>query len=300
MSNQTLQIDFSRDLKNLLLNQLKSGGYHFNRKLELSKIVQQYFNITLREIKATPRTINISNRLKKNMPFGNVRRAFDNIIKLAESGRNMNHYQSKELINPDYKDRLLYDWGIYHLHLGLCNDHKDPRFIARTKDLLFVIVNDADFYCIDILDHDPIDSFANQELIETAHHNWPSLLSRHKINAIKVSPNKFLNANINTLRKSGVSYIFTVADGTMYISAGGGYATDGSSISVQMHTDKLLKSIRDLKNTVIKNEKELRSQINHKTGINIDHIKLKLMSWDNNTVTVLEENTKLNLNIPWV
>jgi hypothetical protein len=64
---------------------------------------------------------------------------------------------------------LLYDWGIHHIHFA-------P---GGTKDLLFACISPDTAYFITIMDHEKEGGsiiWANSDLIEIIHNNWPEIL----------------------------------------------------------------------------------------------------------------------------
>lgn len=293
-----LEINFGNDLKRMLLQQLRAGGYRFNTKDSVHEIARQYFNVLFREISAQPRKVHVSKKLLSSLPTGDLRIAFDTIISNAKSGSLLNKYLSTELLNPSYKDALLYDWCIHHLHLGTKPDLGDPRFIERTNELLYVRVEDEDFYCIDILDHNPIDGFANQGMVQIVHDNWPHLINRFALNAAKVSPN-LTNEEIYKVRAVGATACVTVADGTIYIPSGGGYASDGSSITVTRNAGDLVARILSQEKAIRSCEINVRDQIAQVTGRCPRTIKITLKSWNPTGVECLERKTNSKLQIPW-
>ena len=77
----------------------------------------------------------------------------------------------------DELDKLLYDWGIFHFHLGK-DTGKD--YVGRTKELLYVFVYEKTAYFLDVLDHE----FYNSQLLEVINENWPQLLKKYELQGI--------------------------------------------------------------------------------------------------------------------
>lgn len=294
-----LQINFANDVKQVMLDQLKKAGFIYNTKLEVDDLVRQYFNIRFREVEVRPRQVHISKELSAKLPVGDLKIGYDNIVALAKSGGHLNSYLSMELLKPDYKDPLLYDWRIHHFHLGTLPDKGDQRFITRTNELLYVRVEADDFYCIDILNHDPVNGFANKQLIEIIHQNWPQLIARDRFSNIPQPTGDLSNEQIDKIRQANVTAFVSTSDGTAYMPAGGGYATDGSSIMVTRQADILLTHIFSVEEAVKADDSSVRQAVVDR-GIKCPRtIKVKLQGWDEQGVLAIEKKTDTKLRLMW-
>ena len=205
---------------------------------------------------------------------------------------------SQRLLEPEYRDLLLYDWGIHHLHLGIASCEKDPRFVARTNELLYVRVEPNDLYCIDILTHDPVDGFANQRLISIIHDNWPHLLQKYRIIGVNADPG-LTNDLIAKGRSVGVTTCISTRDGFTYFPMGGGYASDGSSIQATTSGNMLIQRLHILESAIKNHESKVRERIERAIGRCPCTIRVSLQSWDENGVTAVERKTKRRLKFAW-
>ncbi|MDQ5769577.1 hypothetical protein [Thiothrix subterranea] len=88
-----------------------------------------------------------------------------------EAGSDLTPYLSKSVLNPNFHDDLLNHWGIYHLHLG---EVLKNEFITRTGSLLYVRFDDKNAYFLDIREHG---AWAQQDIIQIIHDNWPHSIS---------------------------------------------------------------------------------------------------------------------------
>lgn len=294
-----LEINFKSDVKNKLLGQLQSTGYKVNKKDSVEDVVRYYYDTLLREISNKPRQIEISNQLQAKQLTGNTKLALEKIFERAKTGNSLNRYLSKKILIPKYNDLLLYDWGIHHLHLGLTLDNLDPRFISRTNELLYVRVQESKLYCIDILSHDSVYGFAEKNLIQIIHENWPDLISSHIVidNGSHID---LSSCDIHRLRESHVNTFVSTSDGTNYSPPGGGYASNGSSLNVTIKADMFLSKINSLENAIIQDEPSLRAQIMAAKGFKCPPtIKVRLQDWSETVLFAYEMKTKTHLSIPW-
>jgi hypothetical protein len=146
---------------------------------------------------------------------------------------NMRPHQGKEIDDPLYKDALLSDWGIHHLHLGTVLD--PDGFIKRTKPVLFTRVTNDCLYMIQIMDHGPgaEDVWSKQEIVEIIHRNWPDSIRQYRIKGIELE-RKATDSEIKQLRGAGILTMLEMKDGTIYMPVGGGIASDRTSLQVAL------------------------------------------------------------------
>lgn len=147
---------------------------------------------------------------------------------------------------------MLDDFGIQHFHLGTEPHPTNPKFVARTKMLLFALVKDDDFYSLGCYKHG---SWSKKILLDLIHANWPELISSYSIDAIGLQ-HSLDDSEHEELRKSGINVLTQRPDGKIHMGPGGGVALDGSSMKVTneiIETRKLCARIEKyLKDTVRK------------------------------------------------
>lgn len=293
---ENIQVNLMKDLKGLLLGQLQNGGFRFNRTLPVDAIAKQYFNIRISEIYLRPRKIHFSKQFSARQLTEKQKTAIDKIIDRSRMGKNLAPYVSKDFLDPENKDPLLFDWKIHHLHLGTNPDISDPRFIERTGDLLYVRVDPDDMYLIDVLDHDKIDGFANKSLIEIIHQNWPQILARWKCSTLQQHAENFTNQQIHVVREKCAMIFITVSDGTVYMPSGGGYAANGTSMQVVQCTNKTLAHINFYQRKILDSAQVIRDKIIEIKGSCPTYLKIRLQNWDEHSVQVLETKTNIAFN----
>ncbi len=159
------------------------------------------------------------------------------LIKLIVNGDNINPYLSDKIRDIKYQDKMLYDWGIYHFHLG---NRKPNGTIARTNILLFARVTDSHVYFIQYLKHG---EWHNTELIEAIHQYWPDTIADRRIRNVHDIEPKLDGTIRHTLRKKNVNSLYQTTDGTVYAMLGGGLSTAGTSSYATLWAIKLMKDI---------------------------------------------------------
>ena len=171
---------FETDLVNACRETLNRLQFSVDDTWTLDQWLLASINGTRRSIPTQPRQVSTSVELRKSEAFGRHASAIARLAGMATLGRPLRPYLSKRMRQPLYQDRLLNDWGIVHFHLG-AHPHSRARFSARTGDLLYCAVTPSALLMLLVLDHAPVSSFANQQLVEVLHSNWPHVIARYKV-----------------------------------------------------------------------------------------------------------------------
>ena len=104
------------------------------------------------------------------------------LVQKFENGEDVSPHLSKGATSPAEFDGLLYDWGIYHFHLGETIDNQTGR-IKRTGPVLFAKIDDENVYCINIYCHgkNVQQPWTKQDLLKIIHNNWPQTIAKWKL-----------------------------------------------------------------------------------------------------------------------
>lgn len=272
--------DFLRDLDEGTYRILVGAGHSIPATLSRERLLFAQMNLGRRRISRRPRPVHRSRQLLARSPGREHSDALDRIEKACVRGDDLLAFQSTTMLDARYRDALFDDWGIQHLHLDLPTGKKakDPRFVRRAKELLFVLVRDSAVYFIDLLEHG--DSFLNDDLIEVLHTNWPKAIRPWLLAGIRpprVRPTREERiATQRDVRTHGVGTPTFVADGTGYCSIGGGYATDNTSIRDVSQADNLVQEIRELEESARENADLIAAQIQRMTGRRLAELKIEL------------------------
>lgn len=244
--------DFYTDWIQMLRGELQAEGYQVSPAENSFDVCKKYFNAQKRRISNQTRTVLVSKEFTCPPEY---EVAVDTIKDKAAKGEDLTPHLSKSILDADYNDSLLNDWGIHHFHLVTLPDPKDPRFVERTGPLLFARVTNEHFYLINVMEHG---SWTRKQLIEILHANWPDSLRSHKLHEIPGS--HYTEDEIRQFRGHNVQTLIDVSNGTVYAPLGGGYLTSGVSIEVVMQCDYLKACISKLEEYVKQNALHLAEQ----------------------------------------
>jgi hypothetical protein len=237
------EMDFVGDVTAMLRARLTGLGYQLPANVTAEGIRLRYFNLQHRLISQRPRTVHRANAFA--CPPG-VQAGLNLVEGKLTRGEDLRPHLSRGLLNIDYTDGLLNDWGIYHFHLGTTLDA--DGFITRTGLLLFARITEDDAYLIDVRAHG---AWTSLSLLQAVHANWPDTLDRFRLRGVvglayppgQRAPS---DAEIARLRRANVNVLHELSPGQVYAPAGGGYATDGTSVNVVRANDALVRWLRNL------------------------------------------------------
>lgn len=287
--NYKINISFLNDLKELMLSDLNAMGYSINRSETEEKICHKYFNLKKRLVDSSPKEIFISKEL--NCPPGKEA-VLETIRGKIMRGDDIKPYLSTKILDLEYNDPMLNDWGIYHLHLG--DITRRDGFIERTGPLLYVRFDDKKAYFINVFSHD---DWANQDVIKIIHENWPESISKFILRGVTSVEKNFSNEEYRSLRNAGVSLLISIEPGVIYALLGGGYATSGTSLEVITTCDRIRKSLRESEKYVKENIKYLESLANEK-GISLEEeINFGLIIKENNKIFAYDKKSDFEFQI---
>lgn len=241
----TLTIDFSADWKAYMLSDIAGQGYQVASSETIDSISYKFFNVRRRRLQTRPRNVHESSEFQCPVNLSN---GYQSLKAKLAAGEDVTPHLSKSLLDVNYDDPLLNDWGIHHFHLG--QKVESSGFIDRTGPLLFAFVTPDDVYCINVFPHG---AWTEQELIKILHRNWPATIADFKLNGVLGLEHSVSNQDIAKLRKAGVQTMVEVGPGVVYAPMGGGYSTAGTSIRATMQSDNYRRIVRSLEEHVREN-----------------------------------------------
>lgn len=228
--------DFMADWSRIVLRALKAIDPQIDVTLSPQDLCFRFANWDKRQIAPGRRTIKLSKefRCPINRALG-LRQLKEKI----QRGVNLRPHLSTSVMNLNFDDGLLNDWGIYHLHLGTRPHRRNPAFVERTDEVVMARFDDTTAYLIDVGHHG---DWAQQRLLEIVHNNWPETIAQYKMKGIRLGHNIADNDRAK-LRKGGVQAFTEIGD-TVYFSPGGGYSTSGLSTEVVTMCDRIVYTLR--------------------------------------------------------
>jgi hypothetical protein len=222
----------------------------------LTDPIARWLDFRLRYIDPRPRAALKSNGFDSRLP-ADALRPLDRFVRLAESGVDLNPYQTKTIKTNDSSglkrqlrtDGLWADWGIHHAHLTEAPLVPGSDFSARSEWLLFFIVTNDELGLIDVRSHNQRELFQDVSLIETAIRSWPHFFDRFAFKSaagLQRQPQTDPES-IKVLRRGGVIQPLEV-DGKVYMPPGLGVTTASTSGRVSLARDKALQFSRNIEN----------------------------------------------------
>jgi hypothetical protein len=238
-----VKITLYEDWAGWLGDELKALGYNLDPNFSSQDVAMAYFNVMQRRIPAAPRRFELSSDF--SCP-PEVQAGFDWLREKSERGDDLNGHASRGITKANKFDPLLFDWGIHHFHLGTTLEANG--LVQGTKLVLLAIVQGAMIYCINIRPHGNSNPmlWAERELLEIVHSNWPDLIRQFKSDFTDVTP-KLNDEQYFTMREAGANAFLELKDGTVYLSPGGGFMLAGNSFSALTAHDRSASQFYELK-----------------------------------------------------
>lgn len=229
-------------LKRIFRQELEEIGYEVPEDISYHDLVYEYFVMHKRLIPTKKRKVCFS---RDFICPEKLRTALKTLVNEIEAGQNINPYLSRTMKDVEYKDKLLFDWNVYHLHLGETKD-KDG-YIRRTGALLFAMFDDENAYFINVYDHK--DHWTDKDILNSLNETWPEIMNRHKINAEPECD--FSSEELKHLRDANVNTIVKLRDGSSIYAPGLGLMTSGHSMAVMTQVTNLAHDIIGLRRYIL-------------------------------------------------
>jgi hypothetical protein len=226
----SFELDLYQDWSDALVARLVTAGFTVPPTLNSRECALAYFNVLYRAIPVRPR------RFQYPAGFQCPAVHFNGLQLLetaSQAGDNLMPWQSKTVVNAGFIDELYFDWGIQHFHLGEHADHNDPRFVARSAQVLLGIVHDDDVYCIDVREHGPKRPmlWVERDLLEIVERSWPDLIRPWLTTGRNLFP-PYDEEEYNRLRRAGIFQMVELRNGNIYAPPGGGMTTGKVGLNV--------------------------------------------------------------------
>jgi hypothetical protein len=253
-------MDFIKDLEIIAEDMLVHYGVDYSTTASGEDIIRMYLNVWFKLIEQQPRQVIKSSKLQNRIFDYDTQKGLIEIENKFLQGDNLNQHLSKMVLNDgEYPDYLFFDWGIYHLHLGVQPDTDDYRFVERTGNVLFLIITNDKAYFIDVRLHGKSEpaAFVRKDLLQIVADEWSWLLDRYRLPDVNDIENEINHPEqIKKMRKSGINTIHMI-NNKAYVPPGGGLTTNEASIKVAREYNRLYYMAKNAMKYVTDNRAEV-------------------------------------------
>lgn len=187
---------------------------------------------------------------------------YEILKKAITKGDNLQPFLTKNISSVCIQDKFLYDFGLYHFHLGRFfeKDYKGNVFIERSKNVALAVVRDDEIFMVSIEDHNKNSNpkiWSDTKYIETIHSDRPDLISNFKILGLSGSV-KTSDEDRLILRKKNANSSILLKDGTVYSSLMSPLMSSGNSLKAVMAIDYKIRFLNDVVDDIHSNEMFLK------------------------------------------
>ncbi|TKD45133.1 hypothetical protein [Azotobacter chroococcum] len=227
-----MQIDFRADLLSFVIHKLGAFGIK-PPSADLTECTLLLFKLQRRCPEAKPRQTRFSASFEVPRE---LQKGLQLLCDAIHRGDDLAPYLSRQTFNPNASDRLLDDWEILHLHMGM--EFQKNGLIEGTKIVSFVLVRDDFVYFIDALPHGNGHAtvWVQENLIHIIEKNWPELLpSNHSL----MTPDSLSSQERLNLRKKCVNVSVSKQSGEVIMAPGGGMMVNGTAVTDFMALQKI-------------------------------------------------------------
>jgi hypothetical protein len=139
-------------------------------------------------------------------------------------------------------------------------------FMKRSDSLLFVIIHEPCVHFIDIRPHGEDLVFAQKELLQIVHEEWPHILEHFRMRASGLRVTFDSPEDIHEQRKVGLTTIHAFGS-HVYRPTGGGLTTAGTSLKVGLEADSLYIAAKRAMGYIQQNGATIRRRIASRVGL---------------------------------
>jgi len=290
-----IEADFVADVRNELEGDLVGLGYPAvvatgDAYKDAHRVCMDHFNAFARRISQRARAVHWSAELtaRESTLAPALRAGLAAATTELEAGQDVRPRLSRSLKDRDFDDKMLNDWGIHHLHLGVVIE--SDGFVARTGDVLFVMVRPDDVYLLDVRGHG---AWTDADLVEIVHAQWPETLDAFRLNGVTgfdLTPRQRKN-----LRARNMNAGVTMKDGTFYAGIGGGLSASAMNFAAVRWGDMLLATAREVENAVRSfDPNKMADEVERVTGMRPARLIYRLVeTHDDHALVTVENATKL-------
>ncbi|MDP2359025.1 MAG: hypothetical protein Q8M31_23610 [Beijerinckiaceae bacterium] len=243
-----MEANFRHDVAQRCAAMLQAAGYMYPAGDDQATI-KTYVSVKHRRITTQPRKVHKAPyQVPAHLASGEAQ-----LLAKVQAGGDLWGHQSRKIGDVGVEDGMLNDYGIQHFHLGTKPDRKRPNLIEGTKEILFAVVKENDFYVLGIFDHK---AWSKQALIDVVQTNWPQLVDPY---VLKSGPGfevlglsrTYTDDEAAILRANGINVLTTGKDGSVRLGPGGGVTGLGTSLVATRDAIKLERHIKEMQQEAI-------------------------------------------------
>jgi len=282
-----INLDLIKDFENAILidiGELKRRGFKFfefnewkidNAGKEISKdkfkqdLIYTYANLRQRMVLSKPRKILYATNFQRLSGYEDGLKLLEDKITI---GNDLMSHLSRQIFNPKDMDGMLFDFGIYHLHLGTTPDTKYPFLIQGTKEILYCLFDHEYAYFLVIDDHG---KWNDLDLLRIIKDSFPQKLETWEIQGVVGFDHSITSEQRLKLRKSAINVPIEL-DGKYYISPGGGITTAKTSATAVLEMQRHYRRYKDIEKYV---KNYFASDSEMKLKLKTDTLNLSLQSF---------------------
>ena len=240
-----------------------SPPWTMRRKMKhrASFLVERVIAFRRRHIVPCKREVFVSNEIKCKLSCDEFLRfapIVEEIISDFRNGNDINGRLSEQADNPETNDAMLWEWNLYHLHLGKGKKNANSKLYQRTGHLLIVYIPEGtpSVYLIDVSEKHKNNNvvFSRKRYLEIIDNNWPELLSEYEMHGI--TPEHSLTDEERAALRSHHGNTLNHINGKMIGNPGIGITSAGSSVLHIMQADYFMNIIDQLEKQCRELQKE--------------------------------------------
>lgn len=266
--------DFKSDLIKELSRRFKRVGVKHS-SLNLDDMLMDYLTILKKWIPPKRRAVKYNPELWAQLPTHPRRSEIGHLERIFKEGGNLNHFQNKKLFQTQFHDHLAYEWNIYHLHLSVVRDRKNPFFVKQVSQLLFVFVDKEEAIFLGIDNHSA-GTFGDVKWLEILHDHFPYIIEPHRDESIEKIYPDINGIDRQSIWDKGYTLFGTNIRGEVYINPGLGRTTSGHSMQVSMHALDIVRWINKINKQFEVHSSQIAKSLN--IGISEPEFYLKFNS----------------------
>lgn len=200
---------------------------------------------------------------------------------------------SRQILNASQQDGMLFDWGIYHLHLGLARDLKRPMLLEGTKEVLYLIVDENTAYFLVIADHG---KWANKDILRIVKRDFPEKIDPYEMKGIIGLEHEYSEKDHLNLRKNGLNTI-TELDGRYYLSPGGGINSARGSLLSTTRLQQIIHWFDVAEKLINEHLEKLIYENPNKRVRDLCTIELTMESLQNDRIVVFDRSNGIRVDL---